>query len=87
VWSAGPVRVYLVTFLVWVEGRYGFFLGSCFGGYGTCEQVGVAGQYGFSSPWLCFGGYGTIEISGLCCDFLLIFFSFLSLLLACGYAR
>ncbi len=25
------------------------FLGSCFGGYGMIEQVGVAGQYGFSS--------------------------------------
>jgi hypothetical protein len=24
------------------------FLGSCFGGYGTIEQVEVAGQYGFS---------------------------------------
>ncbi len=23
------------------------FLGSCFGGYGMIEQVGVAGQYGF----------------------------------------
>jgi hypothetical protein len=23
------------------------FVGSCFGGYGTIEQVGVAGQYGF----------------------------------------
>jgi hypothetical protein len=25
------------------------FLGSCSGGYGTVEQVGVAGQYEFSS--------------------------------------
>jgi len=37
--------------------------------------------------WLCFGGYGTIEMAGLCCNFLFIFFSFMSLLLASGYAR
>ncbi len=50
-WSAGPVRVYLGTPLVWVAGLYGFFLSSwlCFGLCGTIEQVGVAGQYGFSS--------------------------------------
>jgi hypothetical protein len=58
-----------------------------FGVFGTIEMVGVAGQYGFSSPWLCFGWYGTIEMAGLCCDFLFIFLSFLSFLLAGGYAR
>jgi hypothetical protein len=51
VWSAGPVRVYLVALLVWVAGRYGFsiFLVLVFGGYGTSEQVGVAGQFRFSN--------------------------------------
>ncbi len=35
--------------LVWLAGLYGFFfLWLCFGGYGTIEQVGVAGQYEFS---------------------------------------
>ncbi len=48
-WSAGPVRVYLVTLLVWVAGQYVFSIFPLlrFGVFGTIEMVRVAGQYGF----------------------------------------
>ena len=39
-WSAGLVRVYLGTVVVWMAGLYGFsFLWLCRGGYGTGEMV------------------------------------------------
>ena len=39
-WSAGLVRVYLGTVVVWTAGLYGFsFLWLCRGGYGTGEMV------------------------------------------------
>ena len=41
---------------------------------------------GFLVSLALFGRYGTIEMAGLCCNFLYIFFSFMSLLLASGYA-
>ncbi len=41
---------------------------------------------GFLVSLVLSGGYGTIEMAGLCCNFLFIFFSFMSLLLASGYA-
>ncbi len=81
--SAGPVRVYSVTLLVWVAGPYGFFYFSWlrFGVYGTIEVVGVAGQYGFSS-FLGSVLAGTVRLkrwegvvfffslSSVCCQFL-----------------
>ncbi len=39
-WSAGPVRVYLGTVVVWTAGLYGFSsLWLCSGGYSTVEMV------------------------------------------------
>ncbi len=39
-WSAGPVRVYLGTVVVWTAGLYGFSsLWLCSGGYSTGEMV------------------------------------------------
>jgi hypothetical protein len=59
-----------------------------FGVYGTIEQVGVAGQYGFLVSRLCFGGYSTMEMVGRgCCVSLFTFLSLLSVPLAGGYAR
>jgi hypothetical protein len=89
VWSAGPVRVYLVPLPVWVAVQYGFsvFLGSVWRFF----TIEMGGEWRDSTSFLVspalFGGYGTIEMAGLCCNFLFIFFSFMSLLLASGYAR
>ncbi len=39
-WSAGPVRVYLGTVVVWTAGLYGFSsFWLCSGGYSTVEMV------------------------------------------------
>jgi hypothetical protein len=45
-WSAGPVRVYLGTVVVWTAGLYGFsFLWLCSGGYSTGEMVRGGGSF------------------------------------------
>ncbi len=73
-----------------MAGQYGFsgFFG-CFGVFCTIEMGG--GGWRDSTDFLVslalFGRYGTIEMVGLCCNFLFIFFSFMPLLLASGYAR
>jgi hypothetical protein len=50
VWSAGPVRVYLGTLVVWTAGLYGFFLSLwlCSGGYGTVEMVRGVARFSFA---------------------------------------
>ncbi len=50
VWSAGPVRVYLGTLVVWTAGLYGFFLSLwlCSGGYGTVEMVRGVVRFSFA---------------------------------------
>ncbi len=81
-WSAEPVRVYLVTLLVWVAGtvRVFYFPWLRFGVYGTIEMVGVAGQYGFSSfPGSVLAGTVRLKwwggavflfsLSSVCCQF------------------
>jgi hypothetical protein len=89
VWSAGPVRVYLVPLPVWVAAQYGFsvFLGSVLACFARLKWGGWRDSMGFLVSLALFGRYGTIEMAGLCCNFLFIFFSFMSLLLASGYAR
>jgi len=59
-----------------------------FGVYGTIEQVGVAGQYGFSSfPGSVLAGTVRLKWWGGCCVSLFTFLSLLSVPLAGGYAR
>jgi len=64
------------------------FLGSCFGGYDTIKQVGVAGQYGFSSfPGSVLAGTVRLKWWGGAVFSLFISLSLLSILLAGGYVR
>jgi hypothetical protein len=64
------------------------FLGFCFGGNGAIEQVGVAGQYGFSSfPGSVLAGTVRLKWWGGCRISLFTFLSLLSLPLAGGNAR
>jgi hypothetical protein len=64
------------------------FFWLCFGGYGTIEQVGVAGQYGFSSfPGSVLAGTVRLKWWGGAVFSLFISLSLLSILLAGGYAR
>jgi hypothetical protein len=71
--------------LCWCDWRdcTGFlFLWLCFGGYGTIEQVGVAGQYGFSSfPGSVLAGTVRLKWWGGCCVSLFTFLSLLSVFL------
>jgi hypothetical protein len=89
VWSAGPVRVYLVPLPVWVAVQYGYsvFLGSVLACFARLKWGGGGTVRVFLVSLVFLGGYGTIEMAGLCCNFLFIFFSFMLLLLASGYAR
>ncbi len=89
-WSAGPVRVYLGTFGGVGGGtvRIFYFPLLCFGGFGTIEMVGVAGQYGFSSfPGPVLAGTVRLKWRGCAVISFFIFLSLLSILLAGGYAR
>jgi hypothetical protein len=64
------------------------FLWLRFGLFGVIGVGGVwRGSTGFLISLALFGRYGTIEMVGLCCNFFFISFSFMSLLLASGYAR
>jgi len=64
------------------------FFWLCFGGYGTIEQVGVAGQYGFSSfPGSVLAGTVRLKWWGGAVFSLFISLSLLSILLAGGYVR
>jgi hypothetical protein len=85
-----PGRYEYIWSLCWCGWRdcTGFlFLWLCFGGYGTIEQVGVAGQYGFSVFLASFLA-GTVQLKWwgvLYSTF--TFFSLLLIPLAGGYAR
>ncbi len=64
------------------------FLWLRFGVFGVIEVGGGwRDSTGFLISLALFGRYGTIELAGLCCNFFFIFSSFMSLLLASGYAR
>ncbi len=64
VWSAGPVRIYLVILLVWVAGRYGsFVLLALFWRVCLIEQVG--GGWRGGTIFLVFSGLilgGTVRL-------------------------
>jgi hypothetical protein len=74
-WSAGLVRVYLGTVVVWTAGLYGFsFLWLCRGGYGTGEMV--RGVVCFFLSFLqfavsCLGGWIS-AVGTLCYIYLLV---------------
>ena len=68
-------------------GRVFCLLGSVLACVVRLNRWGWRDSTDFLVSLLCFGGYGTIEMAGLCCDFFFIFFSFMSILLAGGYAR
>ncbi len=70
-WSAGPVRVYLVPLPVWVAVQYGFsvFLGSVQACFARLKWGGGRDSTGFLVSLDLFGGCGTIEMAGLCCNF------------------
>jgi hypothetical protein len=71
----GPVRIFLFSWFLFLAGTV------------RVNRWGWRDSTDSLVLWLCFGGYGTIEMAGLCCNFLFIFFSFMLLLLASGYAR
>ncbi len=66
VWSAGPVRVYLVALLGWLAGRYRFpvLFGFVLACVRVIEQVGgVAGRYDFFfCISVCLGGSVRLEL-------------------------
>ncbi len=66
VWSAGPVRVYLATSLVWVAGLYGFsvFFALVLAGTVRLNRWGWRDSTDFLFSWLRFGVYSTIETVG-----------------------
>jgi len=80
VWSAGPVRVYLVALLGWLAGRYRFpvLFGFVLACVRVIEQVGgVAGRYDFFFLYFCLPWrVGTIGIVSGCCILISHFLQF-----------